>query len=578
MRILTSALLFLLVACAARDEAPQSPTVTLSIIGTNDVHGALLPKQFNGGLASLSGYVAALRAARAEDGGAVLLIDAGDMWQGSLESNLVEGATVVEIYNAIGYTAATIGNHEFDFGPIGELAIPASSEDDPQGALRQRIKEAQFPILSANIVDTRTGELIDWENVAPSTMIETAGVKVGIIGLVTEHALKVTIAANAVGLEIAPLAEAIVREATGLREQGADIVIVTAHAGSQCTEFNDPLDLSSCDRNGEIVRVANALPKGLVDHIIAGHVHQGMAHIVNGIAITSSYSNTYAFDRVDFSIDRASGQVVERKVFPPQVNCPAIDRASKECAWTETDPERVEPASYEGRIVEPMASVERIVAGARANAAAIKSELLGVTLVTPFDLDGNPESPLANLFTDAVLDGVEADIAIHNVSGGIRATLPAGDLTYGKVFEIFPFDNRVAFVDVSGAQLRRIISAQAMKRGRRAGFSGMRVYIACANGVPQVDMILNNGKTIADDDQVRLAVNDFLVTLGDNVLTPAEPAGGFKAIDDPRLTRDLLVQWFRKQGGSLSAEDFDTEAEPRWNISESFVTQCQHGV
>jgi hypothetical protein len=117
-----------------------------------------------------------------------------------------------------------------------------------------------------------------------------------------------------------------------------------------------------------------------------------------------------------------------------------------------------------------------------------------------------------------------------------------------------------------------------MKRGRRAGFSGMRVYIACANGVPQVDMILNNGKTIADDDQVRLAVNDFLVTLGDNVLTPAEPAGGFKAIDDPRLTRDLLVQWFRKQGGSLSAEDFDTEAEPRWNISESFVTQCQHGV
>lgn len=572
MRILTSILFLLLAACATRDNGNQ--VVTLTIIGTNDVHGTLLPKEMNGGLAAFSGYVAAVRAARAADGGAVLLIDAGDMWQGSLESNLVEGKTVVEIYNAIGYTAATIGNHEFDFGPVGELAIPASTADDPRGALRQRIKEANFPVLSSNIVDSASGELIAWENVSPSAMVEAAGIKVGIIGLVTADAFNVTIAANSVGLEIAPLADAIVREATRLREQGADIVIVTAHAGSRCTEFDDPRDLSSCDAGGEIVQVANALPAGLVDHIVAGHVHRGMAHIINGIAITSSFSNTNGFDRVDFTINQSSGRVVERKVFPPQLNCPAIDRASGECAWLETDPALVRPASYEGRPVEPMASVQAIVANAKAHAAAIKDEPLGVTLTTAIDLDGNPESPLANLFTDAVLAGADADIAIHNVSGGIRAILPAGELTYGRVYEISPFDNRVAIVEVSGAGLRRLVATEALKQGGRAGFSGMRVFIGCANGEPQVEMVLNNGRTIEDDDPVRIVSNDFLVTLGDGVLTPAMPPGGFQYADDPRLTRDLLVEWFRKRGGSLSASDFNSAAAPRWNFTESFLAEC----
>ena len=69
---------------------PEADLIVLSIVGTNDVHGELLPKQFKGGLTTFSGYVAALRAAREDDGGAVLLIDAGDMWQGTLESNVTE--------------------------------------------------------------------------------------------------------------------------------------------------------------------------------------------------------------------------------------------------------------------------------------------------------------------------------------------------------------------------------------------------------------------------------------------------------------------------------------------------------
>jgi 5'-nucleotidase len=80
---------------------------------------AVLPRGERGGVELFGGYLRNLRAARMRDGGGVLLVDSGDMFQGTLESNLNEGAAVIRAYNAFGYAAAAIGNHEFDFGPAG---------------------------------------------------------------------------------------------------------------------------------------------------------------------------------------------------------------------------------------------------------------------------------------------------------------------------------------------------------------------------------------------------------------------------------------------------------------------------
>ena len=573
-------LVLILTACSGQSDqiAPESDAVTITVIGTNDVHGDLLPGPKKGGLTTFSGYVAATRAARAEDG-AVLLIDAGDMWQGTLESNLVEGKSVVQAYNAMNYTAVTIGNHEFDFGPIGENSIPANDDEDPRGALKQRAIESEFPVLAANIVNSDTGEPVEWDNVTPSVMVEAAGVKVGIIGLVTAHMLQVTATSNTVGLEISPLADATIREATKLRADGADIVIVTAHAGGGCTAFDDPNDHSSCRSNAEIMRVARALPEGLVDHSIAGHAHNGMAHTVNGVAVTSAFSNTHAFDRVDYTVDASSGEILERRIFPPQLNCPAHNRETGECEWSERDPAIVEPPVYEGNVVRPTAEVQAIIDEAIAHTEAIKSEPLGVTLETPFLRDDTPESPIARLFTDAILEETDADISIHNTSGGIRADLQAGPVTFGDVYQISPFDNQVVILDVSGADLRRIIEAQVPKTGRRAGFSGMQVYVDCIAGDPTVKMILNDGREIQDEDNIRVSTNDFLATLGDGILTPGMPEGGYQFEADGRMNRDLIVSWLKKRGGSLSHSEYAiTETNRRWNFSDSFVAQCQNGV
>jgi 5'-nucleotidase len=547
-------LTFTLLAAGCAQVATQPDLAVISVIGTNDVHGELVAQDDRGGMTTFSGYINAVRVARAKDGG-LLLVDAGDMWQGTLESNLNEGYSVVEAYNAMGYAAAAIGNHEFDFGPLGPKPIADNEGDNPTGALQARATMANFPLLAANLVDASTGEMVEWDNVQPSVVVQRAGVLIGVIGVLTESTRATTIAANVRDIRIAPLATAIEEHADKLREAGASLIVVVAHAGSRCTEFDDPYDTSSCRMDGEIMQVAQALPPGLVDHIVAGHVHQGIAHDVNGIAVTSSYSNTRAFSRVDFTVDRNSGEVVDRRIYPPQ--------------------HIVAGATYEGREVVPDEEVLAIAERAADMAEKRRAEPLGVTLDAPVSHRTPPESPLGNLMTDAVLQMHDADISMHNVWGGIRAELPEGDLTYGDVFRMFPFDNRVAVIELTGAEVRSIIARQAHNRNRAAGFSGMRVYVSCDVNEMQVRMLRLDGAEITDDEVLRVVVNDFLLLGGDDILTPVMPDAGFPIPNGTPLVRDTLVRWFRSNPGVMSPADFVDADALRWNLPEELPAECR---
>jgi 5'-nucleotidase len=516
---------FSLTACTAPSE------FVVTVIGTNDVHGELMPKPDRGGLVTVSGYIDAVRTARDADGGAVLLIDAGDMWQGTLESNLSEGRVMVSAYNALDYTAATIGNHEFDFGPLGPASTPSGSDDDPVGNLKQRATEAEFPLLSANLINTRTGERVDWPNVYPSTMVEVNGAKIGIIGVMTAGALRTTIAANVRELSVAPLAPAIQRQATELRDAGATLIIVTAHAGGRCTKFEDPNDLSSCFGASEIFEVANALPAGLVDHIIAGHVHQGIAHVVNGISITSSYASTRAFSHTDFTLDGQTGEVLGRRVHPPHL--------------------AVANAEYEGQLIKPNAEIIAIAQQAAEFAKEQKEAKLGVYLETPFTL------------------------VIHNVQGGLRTILSAGDLTFGDVYELSPFENRIVILELSGTELRQVVAEQAHRSRRAMGFTGMRVSVNCDAENMSVDMWLDGERPILDTDTIRIVVNDYMAFGGDNILASIMPDGGYPVDESLPLTRDVFVEWLTDRGGTLNASDFDTSSAPKWRRPRELNRECQ---
>lgn len=572
MKALVFAIVAVASGCSAPGRATSQQTTTLSIVGTNDLHGGVLADNGRGGLALLDGYLRNLRAARTRDGGAVLLLDAGDLFQGTLESNLNEGAVVISAYNALGYAASAVGNHEFDFGPVGEATVPRSAADDPRGALKARTGEARFPFLAANVIEQSTGRPVDWPNVKPSTIVDIAGIHVGLVGLSTLETLSTTMPANTRGLAVVPLAPTLEAEATRLRRAGATIVVAAAHAGGRCTKFDNPSDLSSCRPDAEIFEVARALPPGLVDVIVAGHQHEGLAHEVAGVAIISSYTGGRAFGRVDLVVDRASGRVQSRHIFPPHDICAKEDPGSATCV--SSTEETAVAAKYEGQPVTASAEIEAILAPAVAAARSLKEKPLNAVIEDRLTDPSSEESALGNLLADWTR-AVEprADAAIVN-GGGLRAPLPPGPLTYGRLYELTPFDNREVVITLRGAELETVVKSNLEQHGSIILLSGVRATATCDGGELRVSLQRSSGKRIRGDESLTIVTTDFLATGGDDFLTPVMPLRVPVAVDGP-LVRDEIVRWLTRTGGDWRAADLLGPANRRLMYPGSRPVTCR---
>jgi 2',3'-cyclic-nucleotide 2'-phosphodiesterase (5'-nucleotidase family) len=549
------ALALVLAAPPARPDAavPPPANVTISLVGTNDLHGHIeaLPR--------LAGYVANLRRARARDGGGVVLVDAGDMFQGTLESNLGEGAAVVRAYNLLAYDAAAVGNHEFDYGPVGPAPSPRAPTDDARGALKARAAEARFPLLGANLIDTASGAPPSWPNVRPTTIVQVAGVKVGIIGMTTMATPRTTMAANFAGLAVKPLAPTAVAAARELRRAGATVVIVVAHAGGSCSRFEPADDLASCDQGEEIFTLARALANETprpVDAIVAGHTHAGIAHRVAGIPIIESYANGRAFGRIDLDVERARGSVVGARIFRPQM-VPAPD---KPLAGT-----------YEGAPLAPVAAVAAALAPAQAAARAKREEKLSVQVSETIRRAYRVESPLGNLFADLMRAARRADVALTN-GGALREDLPAGGLTYGQLHEAMPFDNGFATIPVTGAELARAMAANLGRDSGILSVSGVRVQATCQRGAIDVALTRPDGKPIAPHDKLTLVTSDFLATGGDS-LFPDEVRGR-AVLDDGPPIRDAMAAELRVRKAPLRSHDVYDPAHPRLHYPGTRPLRC----
>jgi len=564
LRLLTACALGLAAAAVRADE------ITLSIVGTNDLHGRLFTdEQGRGGLVVLGGYVDNLRAARAADGGGVLVLDAGDTFQGGIESNLSEGAMVVDAYNAIGYSALAIGNHDFDFGSADPrdpattwlpLHVSGAAPGDMQGALKAAAARAHFPFLAANIVSAASGEPIQWPNVAPSALVEVAGVRIGLVGMMTETGLRQTLAAHVEGLATRPLAPTVAAEARALRERGAEIVVLATHAGGWCGETADPHDLSSCDDGAEIFRLARELPRGTLQAIVAGHTHGVVAHFVNDVPIISVANFGVQFGRMDLTFDTARHAVVGTRIHAPQSVCARVQPGG-ECAAA---PAGAVP-EYEGKPVAPSAAVAAAIEPELTRIRALRAEALGAVAASAIGRAA-PESPLGHLFADALraaLPGADAALSYGPGRGGLRADLPSGALTFGDAYDAFPFDNRVLRVTLTGTQLARVLADQLpqLVDGRRGlfGISGIRVTVDCDKTGPVVRVTRDTGAAIAPDETLTMAVASY--SAGRAAWAAVEGEAAVTATELPLLVRDAVGVWLMERD-SISAADF----AGRWQL------------
>jgi len=538
----------------------KAGALTISIVGTNDLHGALER------LPLLAGYMTNLRAARSADGGGVVLLDGGDMFQGTLESNINEGADVVRAYNEIGYTAAAVGNHEFDFGPEGPKATPSSIEDDARGALKARASEAKFPMLVANISDVESGARIKWPNMPPSTLVEVSGIKIGIIGASTESTPFTTMPANFAGLVMKPPpAIAITDEAKALRSQGAQLIVVTAHIGTKCKHFDKPNDPSSCERNEELYKLIEDLPKNTVDVIVGGHTHAAIAHRINDIAVIESFSSGRAFGRVDLRVS-PDGHVTSVKIHQPRMLCQG------EGDGNPIPVAQCTTGDYEGKPVVAAPAVQAIVDASLAKAAERRKEKLGVTLSGTVTKSYGTESAEGNWFTDLMLAASPGThVAVTN-GGGLRADMPAGTLTYGQLFEAMPFDNRFAIVDVKGSHLRKLVSSNLQRGGAILSWGGLSAKARCKAGKLELEIKVA-GKALAEAASYKLVTSDFLASGGDGLIGRLKLPDGAVKITDV-IIRDALAELLRKHKGTIDPAKLYSTAVKRMDYEGTRPVEC----
>lgn len=555
-------LLFLLAAaCASAPPAAQGP-VHVVIVGTTDVHGWLAGHQRDnpsyGGLPVLASYVNALRAANQNR---VLVVDSGDLYQGTLESNLFEGEPITLAYNAIGYTAAAIGNHEFDYGPVGPDPVPRHPDQDPLGALKHNVQLAKFQFLSANIVDKTTHDTPSWEKRSIITNVD--GVKIGIIGLTTPDTPATTVGANITSLDFTDPAAAAVREAKHLRDAGADAVIVIAHMGGKCSDMNDVNDVASCEPDHEVMRFLRAIPPGTIDGYFAGHTHQQVRQIINGVPVVQALAYGHSFSAIDFWIDPAAHKVTKSELRSHTMLCTQVFTGTDTC-----DPRRAPkdvttlvPRVFEGVTITPDAKVAALIDPYMKKVEAKRNEKTGITTATKLTRDYEHESQVGDLLADALRDFTKADFAMVN-SGGIRTDLRQGDLIYSDFFEMQPFDNYPAVVQITGAQIADILKITTASDRGLVQVSGLRY----TKDNHKLTALTDAGGNPLDPDKLyRLATIDFLANGGDGwiAVTSKIPPERI-SIDQSHPMRDAIIEAVKKwpQPVNVKLEGRVTVVEP----------------
>ncbi|NNJ09134.1 multifunctional 2',3'-cyclic-nucleotide 2'-phosphodiesterase/5'-nucleotidase/3'-nucleotidase [Chloroflexales bacterium ZM16-3] len=481
--------------------AQESPAFRMRLLHTNDHHARIEPVL--NGTALLHGGVSRRKPlidnVRATETLPVMLLDAGDIFQGTLFFNEYSGMADLEFYNAMGYEAMAIGNHEFDKGP---------------DALATFIKGANFPVLSAN-VSVRPGSALDGLY-KPNMIIEKGGKKIGIFSLSPEDAGELSNSGPDVSFTSA--IDAAKAQVAALQAAGAFTIIGLTHVGI------------TVDR--EIARQVSG-----ISVIIGGHSHTPMGPMNN--VGTPPYPELIAAPdgkpvvvATDWEWGRWLGDMT----------------LSFDSAGTVTDiignPTEVLPSltadqGFENRIAVLAAPLN-----------ALRSTVIGSAAV---ELDGArtnvraKETNLGNLVADAMLEKTRSrggQIAITN-GGGIRASIPAGQVTVGQVLEVLPFGNTLATLDITGAQVKESvdngvsqIESGAGRFPQIAGFSF--TYDPSLPVGSRVTSVSYNGAPMDPAATFRVVTNNFMLTGGDGYTAFAQ---GANPLDTGLILADVVQDY-----------------------------------
>lgn len=414
-----TAILVALVGLAASADPPSGDgaegerggVVQLRLLGVNDFHGNLEPpREGVGGAAWLDAHLDA-----ATLPGRTIRVHAGDMVGASpLVSSWFHDEPSIEVANQLGFDVGTLGNHEFDEGGDellrllrgGQRRGPDARKRDAAGRLVDTSAPgyagAAFPYVAANTID-RDGEPL----LPPYRVVERAGVRVGFIGVTTPSTPHFLLPRHAERFRFGDISDAVDRWVPELRSQGVEAIVVLAHSGAA----SDPAD--SARAAGEIVD-ETAEMSDAVDVVIAGHTHSLLNLSVPNASgegsklVVEALSYGVAYDRVDMSVDRASGDVVEKSASVPDTR------------HGDVAPDRVTADLVRGYADRVAPLARRVVGGSERPLTRANGQLGALAAAAQQELTG-------------------ADVALVN-PGSMRADLDPGPLLYEELFAVHPYD------------------------------------------------------------------------------------------------------------------------------------------
>lgn len=504
-------------AHAAGPEAYQ-----LRIIHTNDHHariepvtGGTPPAPIHGGVSRRKTMIDAIRA----EGGNQLLIDAGDVFQGTLWFNQYLGQADLEFYNALGYEALTIGNHEFDKG---------------QQPLADFIKRASFPVLSANLVADASSPLSGLYK--PWIIKDIGGQKIGIFGLTTEETP--ILSSPGTGVAFTNYIDAARKSVAELRAQGVNKIIALTHIGV------------TFDR--ELARSVDGIAA-----IIGGHSHTPMGAMIKPAVASQPYPEVIASPSgkpvivaQDWEWGRWLGDLTLGFDANGDITSVVAGHPAEVAASVSPD------KGYDDRIsvlAQPL--------------TALRSQVIGETTAA---LNGTradvrvKETNMGNLIAESMLEKARpagAQVAIMN-GGGIRAGIDAGPITLGEVLEVLPFGNTLALTTITGAQLKDAlengVSQVDLVAGRFPQVAGIRFMFnkGAAAGSRIVAVQVADGKggfaALDPNGSYRVAINNFMLTGGDGY---SMFASGTNKYDTGFIDADVAAEYIRKHSPFSATTD-----------------------
>ena len=472
------------------DEATQneSDINDVNIIYTGDIHGAItpMPDQEYGVIGGVSNMANVINKLKKEDKWKYALVDAGDWSQGSLESNMNRGKTMLEVMDSIGYDAVEVGNHEFDWG---------------RQSFNELISNTKVPLVGANILE-EDGTLLD--NVSPYVIKEINGVKVGMVGVLADTIREEGDPRKVEGLTFLNAMETTKKYVEELKSKGVDVVVVLSHEG-------DEYDRKLASELNNVI-------------IVGGHSHNKAIEEVNGNIIVKSGTQGKYVGHLKLKVKKDENKIIsyENKFIPVTENL------------------------LKSVSLKMDSGVEDIVTPVIMEAQNKKSQVVGETNIDlPHDRLKVEESVMGDFVTDAMRAGTKSDIAFL-VSSGIRDQLFRGKITFGDVYRILPRDDESICIDLTGEQIKKTMENSAQQHKNYLQISGMTVDIDTSKPAGnQVSNIKVNGLPIDMSKSYRVAIND--ITFTGPCGYEEFPKG--KNVETGRIQRDILLDYIKANPG-----------------------------